>query len=181
MRLRILHVLVISLLMSGWCVAQETATIRLTIIEIGFSRFVAGDENGREYEFQIVKHSTRYEPEDWQMAVGDQVLIEFVPVSENQPNQTCTLIRLEKPGVKTTALVNPLEGQVTEISRSAISVKKQVENEFVSYKLFLGRQTRFVPSGWKPLVGDQVIISYSNRSAKALGQILAAEQIEKVE
>jgi len=181
MKLRILPWLVSSLMWSGVCAAQENATISLTVIETGFSKFLAGDEKGKEYEFQIVKHTTKYDPEDWQMAEGDQVLIEYVPVSENLPNQTCVLVRLEKPGVKTATLVNPIDGQVADISHSSITINKQVEKDVVSYKLFINRQTRFIPSDWKPQVGDQVIIDYSNRSARAIGQILTARQIEKAE
>jgi len=181
MKTRLRQLLIVLLSQGALCHAQETATISLTVIEKGFASLLAADEKGTEYEFKTVKRTTRYEPVDWQVAEGDQVMIEYIPAGENQVEQTCVLVRLEKPGVKSMAMANPLEGRVAEISRSSIIVEKKVEHDSVTYKFFLGRQTRFVPSDWKPLAGDLVIISYSNRPTKALGYILTVDQIQKVE
>lgn len=180
MRVRVLAMLIGGLLISGACLAQENEKGTFTITEMGFGKFRAKDKKGTEYLLYMAKKVTRFEPEGWQMTEGDKAYIEYWPTYKEKPTPTCTLIRLEEPGAKTKALTNPLSCQIEEMGRGSVRVRKAVGKEVVTYKMLVGRKTSYVPSGWKPNPGENVVINYSTRPTKfGWGYTLIADKIEK--
>lgn len=156
-----------AMLFVGMAHAEDVQKETFTMTEMGFGRFRAVDESGTEFLLHLAQRVTQLEPEDWQVHEGDKVYEEYWPSYRGRPNPTYTLIRLAEASSKSKALTNPFKGQIEEVGRGAVRVRKTVEGETHTFRFLMGRrQTSYVPVGWVPPPGERVTISYSTRPAR---------------
>jgi hypothetical protein len=167
-------------LLAGGASADDMEKGLFTVSEMGFGRFRAINEEGTEFLLHLSRGMTQFEPDQWEMHVGDKVYVEYWPTFRDRPTPTCVLIRLEEPGPQTQALTSPMEARVEEMGRTAIRVRKTVEDRVVTFTFALGRRTTYVPSGWVPQAGEALVVHFSMRPARfGWGHTLVADRIEK--
>lgn len=154
--------------------AQAADTVTGTISKSGFSGVVV---NGTKYN---TGRETKYTPVDYRPLSGDTITLTYYEKAMRNGNHllavsTLTLVKKD-PNRK--ELVSPADAVITEVGRSRIRFDFSSTKQIISLAMKRGMDK--VPSGWKPTVGDKVVVTFSKvKSRWTSNYVTVIDKLEK--
>lgn len=129
-----------------------------TVSQMGHGKIVLKEKGDLTRTFLEGRRDTSYEPPIWRPEAGDEIEITYIEREQRLVAQQVRLTQVGPNNIDPKDLVSPMEVTVVEVGRSGIFARRGDDARRIRFAF--SRSTQYEPVGWKPQVGEKVVVTF---------------------